>query len=65
MAESWPTSMVVPPFVMMSFEPTKSTNTILKYTHSCMSGELSATTRSACVKSPRMLSLAAVNFFVS
>ena len=47
MAESWPTSMLVPPPVMMSFEPTKSTKTMLKYTQNCISGPLSATTRSA------------------
>ena len=51
MADIWPTSMSVPPLVMMSFEPTVRMKIMLKYMHSCMSGLLSATTRSAYVKS--------------
>lgn len=38
---------------------------MLKYMHSCISGALSATIRSARVKSPRISSAAAPNFFFS
>ena len=65
MAESWPTSMVVPPFVMMIREPTNSTKIILKYTQNCISGALSATTRSAKVKSLAISCEAAANFCFS
>ena len=65
MADIWPTSMVCPPLVMTSLEPTIIINTMLKYTHSCMSGELSATMRSAWVKSPQISLDAAPNFFFS
>ena len=65
MAESWPTSMVVPPFVMMIREPTNSTKTMLKYTQNCISGALSATTRSAKVKSLAISCEAAANFCFS
>ena len=65
MAESWPTSMVVPPFVMMIREPTNSTKIMLKYTQNCISGALSATTRSAKVKSLAILCEAAANFCFS
>ena len=65
MAEIWPTSMVVPPEVMISLEPTVSTNSILKYTQNCISGEFSATIRSALVKSAQISSEAAANFFFS
>ena len=65
MAESWPTSMVVPPLVMMSREPTNSTKIMLKYTQNCISGALSATTRSAKVKSLAISCEAAANFCFS
>ena len=65
MAESWPTSMVVPPFVMMIREPTNSTKIMLKYTQNCISGALSATTRSAKVKSLAISCEAAANFCFS
>ena len=65
MAESWPTSMVVPPFVMMIREPTNSTKIRLKYTQNCISGALSATTRSAKVKSLAISCEAAANFCFS
>ena len=36
MAESWPTSMVVPPFVMMIREPTNSTKIIIAQRVACV-----------------------------
>ena len=65
MAEICPTSMYCPWVVMMSREPTVRMKTMLKYMHRLISGLLSATIRSAYVKSLRMLSEAAANLLFS
>ena len=65
MADIWPTSMVVPPELMMSLEPRARMNTMLKYTHICISGPLRATIRSALVKSAQISWEAAANFCFS
>ena len=65
MAEICPTSMTVPRLSTMSFAPTSSTNTMLKFMQRVISGVLSATMRSAFVKSLRMSPEAAANFCFS
>ena len=65
MAAIWPTSMTVPELETTMRAPTVRMKSMLKYMHSCISGELSATMRSAFVKSMQMESAAAPNFFFS
>ena len=50
---------------MMSLEPTVRMKTMLKYQQTCISGSLSATMRSALVKSLQMSSAAFRNFSFS
>ena len=65
MALIWPTSISSPRLETTRREPTVKMKIMLKYMQSCMSGEFMATMRSALVKSLRMLSAAAANFFFS
>ncbi len=65
MAEICPTSMTAPRLSTMIFAPTSSTNTMLKFMHRVIRGVLSATMRSALVKSRQISPEAAANFCFS